>query len=475
MPWKLFFAALAMRWMYDIFIFALLGDPGLQTPDSLTYLHQAHDFARQIPSDSLSGLQWLGAVGQAMPLFQWLIGVCALAFGSYAAISYVLVQGMIDAATCVLIWRLARSLDERFAAPAALAGIFNPTQIVLSGLVLADTPFLFFCTLFLLAAARFMRDHTWPGGVTIGLGLGAATMIRALTAPFAPVLLLFLLIAGISEKFPIARLVTRLGTAAAIFLLCLAPVLWRNVSQFGAWSLTPQGGIHLALWIVPLIKEARDGTPWQRSYDEMQRRVEDIYQSPPRDPFDESRRYQAVAGEQLATFRLGTIAKAWVVGAAINLAAPAIILSPLVSQLPRTGFYETSGASPWEKITTFLLHSGNATYGWILLAGILGVAVVRVTQLVGVFQLLRLGGDLPVLCLFGLWIAYVLVINGPVASPKYRLPMEAPLSVLTGVGLGMLRRRPMPKRQESGFKGSTPYGSISQADTTSSGSKFGRR
>ena len=62
-------------------------------------------------------------------------------------------------------------------------------------------------------------------------------------------------------------------------------------------------------------------------------------------------------------------------------------------------------------------------------------------QLIGVAALLRQGGHLPVLCLFGLWIAYVLAINGPVASPKYRLPIEPPLMVLTGVGLSTLVRR----------------------------------
>ena len=68
---------------------------------------------------------------------------------------------------------------------------------------------------------------------------------------------------------------------------------------------------------------------------------------------------------------------------------------------------------------------------------------VRLIQIIGVVVLLRQGGQLAVLCLFGLWIAYVLAVDGPVASPKYRLPIEAVLMVLAGAGLSVLIRRPL--------------------------------
>ena len=43
--------------------------------------------------------------------------------------------------------------------------------------------------------------------------------------------------------------------------------------------------------------------------------------------------------------------------------------------------------------------------------------------------------------LLGLWIVFVLVTSGPIASPKYRLPLEPPLMVLAGAGLCLLHRR----------------------------------
>src|SRR5262249_13811496 len=89
----------------------------------------------------------------------------------------------------------------------------------------------------------------------------------------------------------------------------------------------------------------------------------------------------------------------------------------------------------------FIFHSENATYTWILLIGIAGVLVARLVQLMGLIVVLHRGGQVAVPCLFGLWVTYVLAVNGPVASPKYRLPIEPPLMVFTGAGLSVMLRR----------------------------------
>jgi len=438
MLWKIFFSALAVRWSYAVLMVALMGDPGLQSVDSQTYLAYAHDFAAQIASGSLGGMRWLGPIGDSMPIANWLFGLCGLLFGKSAALGYVLLQGIIDAGTCLLIYLIAKTIDKAYGAAAGLAAAFNPTQIVLSGLVLTDTPFLFFTTLFLLGAVQYLRTGTWRHALLVGFALGAATMTRALSAPFAAALLLFLLFTTLVSKSISRYVIAQLSAAALIFALCIAPVLWRNVTQFGAWALTPQSGIHLALWVAPLVKESSDGTPWQHSYDEMQRQVEERYPAPTANPFEQSRRYYEIAREELARLGIRAMTKAWLVGVAINLGSPAIILSPPILSLPRTGFYATPGVTPLDKIKNFLFHSKNATYTWILLIGIAGVAAMRLIQLIGLIALLQDRRHLSGLCLFGLWIAYVLAVNGPVASPKYRLPIEPPLMVFAGAGLSVL-------------------------------------
>jgi len=438
---KIFVVALLLRWSYALLMFALMGDAGLESVDSLTYLPDGHDFAAQIASGSLSGWQWLGPLKYTMPLSQWLFGLAALVFGSAETLGYVMLQGVFDAGTCLLVYGIARTLNKSYAAPAGFAAAFNPTQIVLSGLALTDTPFVFFCALFLFAAVRWLYFPTWRWAALLGIALGAAALARVLPEPFAAVLFIFLLTTQFIRGLLTRRLVAQLVGSVVVFSLSVAPLLVRNVSQFGSWSLSPESGIYFALWVTPWVQQAADGTPWWQGHDEMQHRVDDRYPTPAADLFEQSRRYQAVAREELVALGIVPMAKAWLTGLAINLGAPGVILSPIISKLPRTGFYGTAGGSPLDKIKNFLFHSDNSTYAWILLAGIAGVIVVRAIQIVGVAALFGDSGQISVIVLFALWMAYVLAVDGPMATPKYRLPIEPPLMVLAGAGLSVLFRR----------------------------------
>ena len=439
MLWKIFIGALAIRWTYALSLFALHGATGLQGVDSIGYLSEAGAFAQAIAQGSLHGVDWLGPSVIVMPLFAWMIGLTALVFGKFAALAYVLMQSVFDSATCLLVYGIGRTIDPKLALPAAVLAVINPTQIVLSGLVYNDTLFLFFVALFLFSALRWMRQPAWRFAVLLGLGLGASSLIRVVSVPFAPVLILFLVIVAVIEGRLNRRSLAQLASAGLIAALCIAPVLWRNVSSFGAWSLTSQGGQHLALWVVPLVKEAKDGTPWHQTFDVMQKRKAERFPEATKNPFEDSAHLKQIASEAMSELGVTAIVKAWIIGAAINLATPAAILSPPVSQLPRTGFYATHGASPAEKIFNFLFRSESATYAWILLVTLAGVVAMRALQLVGFCGLSRDRSNIPIACLFALWTVYILAINGPVASPKYRLPLEPIFATLAAAGLGALR------------------------------------
>ena len=167
---------------------------------------------------------------------------------------------------------------------------------------------------------------------------------------------------------------------------------------------------------------------------------------PTQNPFEASRReIPQIAVEEWQTLGIIPTIKAWIYGAIINLGSPGIILSPPLIQIPRTGFYETRGASMAVKMKNFLFNSESATYSWALLAGIAGVFVIRIIQAAGLIDALGQAWCdrthmLPVATLFALWFCFILTVNGPVASPKYRLPLEPALNILTGIGFYRFRR-----------------------------------
>ncbi|MGH7003270.1 MAG: hypothetical protein ACREIP_04920, partial [Alphaproteobacteria bacterium] len=234
----------------------------------------------------------------------------------------------------------------------------------------------------------------------------------------------------------------QLAVAGLLAAAAVAPVLARNVAIHGAWSLTPQSGNHMANWILPLVKEGADGTPRETTNAANDARLRERFgPMPTANPFADSARYRTFAQEELSKLGFGAIARAWLFGAAVNLSAPAVVHIPPVSNLPRTGFYDTPGAGLPEKLWNFLFGPGNRLYAWLIGAGLLGVAVFRLVQIIGLIALLRRRANLPGLMLLVGWCLYILLLNGPIASPKYRLPLEPVLAVLSGAGAAALLRR----------------------------------
>src|SRR6202040_3162899 len=95
-------------------------------------------------------------------------------------------------------------------------------------------------------------------------------------------------------------------------------------------------------------------------------------------------------------------------------------------------FYETPGRTLWERARTYLFeHAG--LYQVLLALGIAGMLPFLVLESLGFIMLAR---DKPWAALVaGALIAYFLLLNGPVASPKYRLPIEPMLIVLAAIPL----------------------------------------
>jgi hypothetical protein len=250
---------------------------------------------------------------------------------------------------------------------------------------------------------------------------------------------------------PILALILRrfsfrtLAHMAVIVLLCLmvqAPIWARNIGQYDTIRLTSQGGAYSLLWLAPLVREAVDGTPHHEGARDYQARYEAEYPEAEDNPFERSRQMSAVANDILAELGLGAIAKAWAIGGVINLFSPAPILAPPVRDLPRTGFFSMPGETKLDKIGNFLFRNDNPTYGWILVLSGLGAIGFRLLELIGLGLGLVARNRPPEaarfmcsgLVLLLLWAGYILVVNGPIASAKYRLPIEP----LAAIGLALL-------------------------------------
>jgi hypothetical protein len=394
-----------------------------------------------------------------MPLYPLLLGGIRHIFGDDPRMVAIL-QAVIDAGTCALIAALGALISPLVGLIAGILAALSVTLIVFSTQILTETASLFFFTLMLLAGARFLRHPTNALAIIAGLAGGIASATRPAVAPLlAAAVPLVLVIALIQRRGFAAALAAALlfavGAAAPI-----APVLLRNVIHYGSFSLTTQTGHHLADWIVPLVTERADGTPYQKTVDRMEalyaQRAQTTLCAPRKlecsaehdlngqtNPFQRAAVKSEVAREAMARLPLSAYAKAWLEGMVVNLASPALLIDPRVRALPKPSFYNTPGASLWEKTRAYLFDD-PAAYQVLLIVGLVAMLPILMLEAAGFVMLAR---TLPWAAVFaGGVLAYFLVLNGPVATPKYRLPMEPVLIVLAAIPLARLAERVLPRR-----------------------------
>jgi hypothetical protein len=145
-----------------------------------------------------------------------------------------------------------------------------------------------------------------------------------------------------------------------------------------------------------------------------------------------------IAREEMARLPAAAFVKSWMEGMAMNLVAPALLADPRVRALPKPSFYNTPGTTLWERARVYFFdHPG--LYQALLAIGLATMLPFLLLEAIGFVLLAR---ALPWAAAFaGGVLGYFLLLSGPVASPKYRLPMEPVLIVLAAIPLASVGER----------------------------------
>lgn len=418
-PAALFALAFAVRlaWL----AFTGVSAPATFHPDSPMFLSLA------------AGPDWWQGSADRMPGYTIFLHLTMAPFGADAYWAPIVVQMAIDAIACIAIARTADIVKPGAGRYAGLFAALNPTQIVLAATMLGDTIFVACLAFGFLSLARLWKGDGGPAA--IGFWFGLALFNRAVVWPFLPVLGLgiFLLKRG---RRGLRDAVIVLGIVAAF----AAPMILRNGFVHGEFALSSQGPMHMALWWYPLVKEAEDGTAYMQSYQAVLRRHAELRNSDARGPFEDAAIFRQIAREELAALPPQAFVKAWLSGMAINLASPATLMIPQVMNIQRIGFYETEGDTPFSKMRNFIAESSTARYLAWMASGVLIEWPVRLLGVIGLWLLLR-NRERRAPAIFAVaWIGFILAVQGPVASAKYRLPIEPVAMALAGVAIASRHR-----------------------------------
>jgi hypothetical protein len=435
----IFLAALAIRFLNwatidDLALYAFAGDSPIYWDGAKAWLDAGY-FSRP------NGASFAPET-ERVPLYHLFLVPIRWAFGD-ALWPVFVAQSMLDAGTCVLIGLLGAQLTRPTGLLAGLLAAAWPNLVIHSQLVLSDSLFLFLFAGVFYFASKYLRAARLSDAVIVGLLCGCAIMTRSI-AMYIPISM------AVSAPFISHRVSGnwRAGVFAGITILVaslivVSPLLWRNAHNYGSFHLTAQGGTHLLNWVVGYVNSLEKGKTFTEEARKIQERhLAQMQQNGRRagasNPFELAAAQVAFAKQEFKKIPLQSIVKAWLYGAALNLGTPAVVMDPRVRAYNRKSLMDSNGTSLTGRLWSFLDGNDPNYLTWVVIGLIASVFCVAL-QFYGWIVLLR-HAVWP--AVFGaLAIGYFLLINGPIGTPKYRLPFEPILIVFQALALLALYRR----------------------------------
>lgn len=433
--------ALAVRAAHLLFLWAT--DTGFMIEDSSLYVTNAEWLMRT--GEFLTGpLDEPRLDTERMYGFTLVIAVMGWITGGAPVAGLLLLQTLADTITVLCVACAAGRMGRGVGIVAGLLAAVWPNMVLHSGLVLADTVALSLIALTMLGFVRFAERPGWRRALTVGLALGASLSIRQGLLPLVPVIALAMGYAAYRTR----SLSSAAGFALiplALVALFLFPQAERHWDRTGRVVLTAQTGPHFLYWVAAEAAATLQGgsrSDWAARYDaEADARA--AARGGELDPFEMSALRTELAFEKMGEMPLAGLAGIWIKSGTVNLFAPSLAFHPWV-RAQKSGSFDrdATGSGLVAQVRGFLTGQPSAYLAVVLPA----LAAAALTGLFAGIGLVASFRRYPGMCLIGVgFVAYVLVLTGPVIGAKYALPADPVLIVWTAAGLctvvGFLRRQ----------------------------------
>lgn len=417
-------------------VFLDISSAALLIEDAHMYWHQTTEIMRH-KEFAVSNNGVLSPITERVPLYYILLSCIRILFGE-SLLATLIVQSVMDSLSCVLIGMLGTVYSNKAGLISGVLAAISPNLIINSASILTDSLFLFLFTAMLLFLVYFIKTIKLKFLVFSALLLGCAIMTRSV-AQFLPFLLsiVIYIVCLINGKS-----IIKVSCFSLLFLLIsiliVSPVLHRNIIEFDTFQLTSQNGTHVAGWVAPLVRQKYDQTPQDVGANELIVKIESEFKLEndkdidELNAFEKSKVLSSGGLNSLISYPLKSILSAWMEGAVMNLAAPALVIDQRLRELSTLHYYEIQGKNIIERVAKYLINNSKL-YTTIVVCMLLLVPISIILKCYGLFILARKYRGIAILTVF--YILYFLIINGPVASPKYRLPIEPALIILTAIGI----------------------------------------
>ena len=420
-----FFAALILRVIY---IWLFVEEDNLKLEDQMMYIKLAQ----------INPSHWfLGGSVERMPGYPIFLSTIYNVFGENN-VAVVVVQAIIDSLTCVVIGLIAELIVPRGFLVAGMISACNLGMVILSGMILTDTLFLFLFSLFILLAFYYVKNLGIFNLFMAFFVLSLSVLIRPVSYYLIFLLLLLLIGFFVWKRMSLKQIVGSLLLVTIPIAMVLTPVHYRNYTEYSSLALTSQGGGHVLGWVVPATYQYSG----QGTYQEGQKlskyafdkaMYKDSYQISDKNPFDKSNYKMRVAKDILMELGVINMLHAWTAATVINLSTPSIAYMPVVRSMDHPSFYSTIGDGAINKLFNYVKNTDNLLYLLLITIGTVTSLVFLYLSLFGFYIILKTTctnkNNLEILLFSVVIIAYFIIITGPIVGVKYRLPIE-PLMTL---------------------------------------------
>jgi len=384
-----------------------------------------------------------------LPGYPVFLSVVYTLFGE-SNIAVVVTQIFIDSLTCVIIALIAELAVTGVFMVAGIISALNLNMVILSGMILTDTLFLFLFSLFILLVFHYIKyQNIFKLFLAISI-LSLSVLVRPVS--YYLIFLLLPLLVGyfIWRKVLIKQAIYSLLLYIIPIAITLGPIHYRNYYEYNSFSLTSQSGGHALGWIVPATYQYSGQGSYKKGQILAKSRLEnathkDGLEMPIANPFEHSSYKMKVAKELLVEIGFLNILHAWSSGAVVNLLTPSIAYAPIVRAMKHPSFYATPGNGAIEKLFKYITNTDGWLYLLIITIGAITSLVFLIISMFGLYKMIKI--EWPVsrkskeIILLSLYIIiYFIAITGPVVGVKYRLPIEPIMTIFFSYALVVVRK-----------------------------------
>ncbi|MBI3420987.1 MAG: methyltransferase domain-containing protein [Candidatus Sungbacteria bacterium] len=204
------------------------------------------------------------------PLYPFFIAGILVLFKTYWAVA--IIQMLIGSSIPVLGMRIVRRI---LPVPNIVLGVglmlaLEPFAALFSFIFYTETLFIFFFFLFLLYFFDYLERQTTPSIIIASLLLATAVLVKPTVQYIPPVLAGFMLW-RFWNAANIRRVIWHIAVLFGIFLVLLAPWLYRNMKLFGVMGMTAQPAFTVYVYLVPSVLALHNGTDFQTELERLRK------------------------------------------------------------------------------------------------------------------------------------------------------------------------------------------------------------